>query len=1299
MFFPVSGASPDGLRANAGRLAEWLRGPGSTADLHDVGYTLARRRSHMRTQCVVHARERPELADRLTEIASGRTPDGAFCGEVVDAAGHGVVFVFSGQGSHWTGMGAELLDDEPAFAAVVDELEPVFSAERGRSLRELLTSHDFDDAGPALLQPAIFAVQVGLAAVWQAYGIRPAAVIGQSMGEAAAAAVCGGLSLTDAAHVICRRSELMEEELVGQGTTALVELPAEEVERQGAASRGLEIAVYTSTRATVVAGGRDEVDALVAECEHQGLGAYPVEGVRLAAHSRFVDPVLPLVVDELADVKPQEPVVTWYPTASADPHSRPPFDARYWAANLREPVRMTQSLKAAAEDGLRVFVELSPHPLLTQAIGETLWDSGVENAVVVGTMRRGESSTRSLPSAFAELSAQGVPVDWSRQYPDGRLQDLPVNAWQHQHFPPYETKTVRTGSQDEHPLLGSYVRLPGQSVRHVWQARIDPEALGWLSDHNVGGTAVMPGTAYAEMALAAAAEVFKAGTSDITVTELVYRRVLPVGRPVTVTTNLTVEHEGRAEIEIVTDQGGTPVVHATARLCVQRENEPAVVSLDEVARRQPQQSDASATYTRLHEMGISYGPAFRGLESVSAADGSALYRVRRPEALQADRRFSFHPALLDACLHGVMALLPEDVQGVHLPTGIGRLRLFGEPMGEVVCGAHMEDGKADVNVFDKAGRQIVALNGVEIRCIDEEELPAPLQGLLYVVEEEPVPSADGGRGPASQEWLVCGAPGSDQFATELASELSADLKPGPGLPENLDRHYDGIVVLGDGDKPEPAAEERVLATVRMVATLLRRGDADDLPRVIVVSRGNELSQAGMGGLLRTMRAEHPELQTTFIKVDPDEHASLLAEEFRSRAPCDELSWHDGFRRLARLTCIEPDRLPPPVRPVVHPGASYLITGGLGGLGLATARWLAEDGAARLVLNGRSTPDERACKVIAEIEAQGTQVAVVRGDVTQPGIADEMVRVAEDDGVTLRGAVHAAMVLDDVAMTELDAVRLHRVWSPKAAGAWQLHLATAERELDWWVCYSSLAGLIGSPGQANYAAANSFLDSLVMWRRSCGLPAQAVAWGPWSEVGRVRDVTLNGVGGLHPREGLAALSELITRDVPVAAVARLGAGFADAFPHARQSTYLARVAATAPPAAIDRADLEGLGAQDRHRVIGDQVHRSVCQVMGFEEAELAGDRPLVEVGLDSMAATRIKGALHAGFGADIPVSRLLQGASVEDLTNDLLAHVGPAPGVREDQATGGRATKGQAAQRAEVRARRLATQRTRRRKGQ
>ena len=437
-------------------------------------------------------------------------------------AGPGTVFVYSGQGSQWAGMGRQLMADEPAFAAAVAELEPVFVEQVGFSLRQVLADGE-PVVGIDRIQPVLVGMQLALTELWRSYGVEPDAVIGHSMGEVTAAVVAGALSPADGLRVIATRSRLMSR-LSGQGAMALLELDASATEELIAGYPDITLAVYASPRQTVIAGPPAQVDAVIAVVDAQGRLARRIE-VDVASHHPTIDPILPELRSALADLAPTTPQIPLISTTGNAGGPAPVFDADYWVANVRQPVRFSQAVAAAGADHAN-FVEISPHPLLTHAITESLESVRSRgDTQVVPTVNRDNPETLTFHTHLATVRP---PVGVGTR--DGGavgLVDIPPTPWMHSK---YWVANRADGRQltGAHPLLGVHVEMPS-GRDHVWQADVGTDLLPWLEDHKVHGQPVMPAAAFAEIALAAGSEAFSLPADAVEVNRLEVEQMLPIG--------------------------------------------------------------------------------------------------------------------------------------------------------------------------------------------------------------------------------------------------------------------------------------------------------------------------------------------------------------------------------------------------------------------------------------------------------------------------------------------------------------------------------------------------------------------------------------------------------------------------------------------------------------------------------------------------------------------------------------------------------------------------------------------------
>ena len=1317
----VSGKTPQRVAATARVLADWMEGPGATVPLADVAATL-NHRSMFSTVATVSARGHDDAVIGLRALAAGHPGAGVVaCHEA--SPGPGTVFVYSGQGAQWPGMGKQLLADEPAFAAAVDALEPVFLDKVGFSLRHVLEVGE-PLTGIARIQPVLVGMQLALTQLWRSYGVEPDAVIGHSMGEVTAAVVAGALTPAEGLDVIATRSRLMSR-LSGQGAMAALELDAAGAERLIADYPEVSVAVYASPNQSVIAGPPEQVDELVAKVDAKGLLARRVE-VDVASHHATIDPILPELRTALAYLNPAGPKIPVINTAEYPPNTTI-FGADYWVANLRNPVRFSRAVQEAATDHGSTFIEISPHPLLTRAIGET-----ATKARVSGTVNRDHPETLTF---HTNLALVRPPVSTEPAGQRDLLVDLPPSAWLHSRYW-MQTASVGREFTGGHPLLGLHVELPA-GAGHVWQADVGTEHNPWLKDHKVHGQPVMPGAGFAEIVLAAGCEAFGVPARELEVIRLEVEQMLSLDDQTRLTTQLVREDEkdeAGARVEVHSrGPGGHWTRHAVARIALSRAEAPA-------APASAGGGTPLATkdfYTALRRTGAYHGHAFAALTRIVRTDGGwTETEIALPDEATPYRGAVLHPVMLDAALQSLAAAMPAEILSdsadvTYLPVAMESIRVFGEVGRRARCRAELvsiADGGGDavgqVTLMDESGTPTAQVTGVYLRRVQRRTVPLPLSQKIFstVWEEAPAPSGAEPQG----SWLVL-TDGPDSAAAEFAvgflsrkrrvitadihdetavQDAFAEAAGDPALPPA------GIVVIGqcpsvgiDLETELIHARElvwSVAATVRSITS----GWHGKPPRLWLVTRGglvvdgSEDSNPVAGawrGLVRVLAYEHPALRTTLVDLDAaDAAAAALTVELGLSGNDDIVAWRAGRRfaeRLARTKLPEHPR-----EHVVRPDGSYIVTGGLGGIGLAVVRWLVDSGAARVVLNGRSAPSDAAQAVLAEL-GERAEIVVELGDVAEPGVADRLVAAAEDNGGLLRGVIHSAAVLDDELVAGLTKESLDRIWGPKAVGALRLHQATADRELDWWTGFSSVASLLGSPGQVSYACANACLDALAEWRRAAGLPATSINWGQWADVGLAREISFSVLDPMAPAEGIEALEAVLAGDFTKVGVARLRLDrVAEAFPEIRELGYFTNLAGELE---LNDADddwagpdaLRGLDADQVERIVVARLRKRISAVMGFAgDGAIETDQPLTELGMDSLMAVRMRNTVRADFGVEPPVALILQGATLADLAVDLIRQLGLAeatadrPNAVRDRAQQRAAARQQAAARRKVRQR-------------
>jgi polyketide synthase 5 len=944
---PLSSTSADALRQTASQLADWLQNRPKDAVLSDLAYTLSRRRAHRPVRTTVVANDVSELVEGLRDIADGDVQYQSAAGQ----GDRGPVWVLSGQGSQWAAMGADLLANEPVFAATIAELEPLIAEESGFSVTAAMSAPE-TVTGINQVQPTVFAMQVALAATLKSYGVAPGAVIGHSMGEAAAAVIAGALSLEDGARVICRRSKLMLR-IAGAGAMASVELPAQQVLSELTA-RGIDdvvVAVVTSPQSTVVGGATETVRELVASWEAREVMAREV-AVDVASHSPQVDPILDDLTEALDDIEPMEAQIPYYSATLFDPREYLECDADYWVDNLRHTVRFGAAVQAALEDGYRVFAELSPHPLLTRAVEKTAEGLDMTVAALAG-MRREQPLPHGLRELVGELHSAGAAVDFAVLYPSGHLVDAPLPAWTHLPLilksDGHESQARGAYSVSVHPLLGSHVRLAEEPERHAWEAEVGTDALPWLGDHQVHSVAAVPGAAYCEMALAAARAVLGAESE---VRDVRFEQILLLDDETPITAVATVTSPGVVDFAVETSGDFGQVRRSSAVLhAAENDEQPAAYDVPTLLAAHTRRMEGADMRARFDEHGLQYGPAFAGLGAASTsegADSTVLAEVALPGAIRSQQRaYTIHPALLDACFQAVAA--QSDVQvagngGLLLPLGVRRIRVYESTRNAHYCYARVTNVdasgvEADLDVLDEHGTVLLAVRGLFLGTGVSEAgsrdrlMSERLLAVEWQQRELPEPeAADAGT------WLLVGISSASGGTNPLADGLAGALKlhdaqtttlqwpqhadhaaMAEALRGQLDEGaYTGVVVLSDIGNTDVQRAVHGSDYVRHLVRITR--ELPDImgqsPRLFVVTRDAQpvltddslnLEQAGLRGLLRVIGAEHPHLRTTHIDLDENTDADQLAHQLLSESEEDETAWRNGEWYVARLC-------PAPLRP-------------------------------------------------------------------------------------------------------------------------------------------------------------------------------------------------------------------------------------------------------------------------------------------------------------------------------------------------------------------------------------------------
>ncbi|WP_229695727.1 type I polyketide synthase, partial [Streptomyces lacrimifluminis] len=965
----VSGRTAGALRAQAERLLSSVE-TRPELDPIDVGFSLATGRSSFEHRAVVIGENREELLDGLRTLTEDGSVPGLVQGTTTDAGM--ITFVFPGQGTQWVGMGAQLLEESPAFAARLGECAAALAPFVDFDLIGVVKNGEALDRVD-VVQPVTWAVMVSLAEAWRSLGVVPGAVVGHSQGEIAAAAVSGALSLEDAARVVALRAKVIGRVLAGLGGMASIPLPLAVAEEKLTDWAGqLSVAAVNGPLSTVVAGDTDAIVEFVAACQAQDIRARQVP-VDYASHSVHVERIEAELLDVLAPISPGAAEIPFYSTVEGALIDTATLDAAYWYRNLRQRVRFEDAVRALVADGYGTFVESSAHPVLTIGIEETA------DVVATGTLRRDEGGMDSFLKAAAELHANGVAVDWSAYfsvYKPTRV-DLPTYVFQRNR---YWLEDDASGSGDvaaaglasaEHPMLGAAIPL-ADTDGYLLTGRLSLRTHPWLADHAVSGTVLLPGTGFVELAIRAAHEV---GCDMVEELTLEAPLILPANGAMRIQLSVTAADDtGSRSLSFHSrpETAGADVPwtrHATGVLT--ESGNSAAADLTAWPPPGAESLDIDGYYDQLTRQGYGYGPAFQGLRAAWRRGDEVFNEVYAEVALPADvasdaGSFGIHPALLDAALHGLgLGLLPPAGEGcARLPfswNGV-RLHAYGAAALRVRITSRAEEDTVSIDVADTHGRPVASIDSLVVRQVVTSQLKVAdttVRQSLFRPDWVRVPErAQAAGSGAAAGWAVLGADPlgvGDRLPSMAVHEHLAEIAALDNVP--------GVVVTQfTGEAEAPSAEAihgHAHRALQLVQSWLGE-ERFESSRLVVLTRGAvgtsvhdgeaDTAVAPVWGLMRSAQSEHP---GRFVLVDVDTAQDSL-QTLPAALACDEPQIAVRNGELLALRLARAERTEPAGSPAFSPESTVLVTGASGTLGGLVARHLVtEHGVRRLLLVSRS----------------------------------------------------------------------------------------------------------------------------------------------------------------------------------------------------------------------------------------------------------------------------------------------------------------------------------------------------------
>ena len=1280
----------------AKRYAKFLSTEGNPDgfDLSQFCFSAATGRSHFSHRAAFAVSNPLALSNELNEFAAGNPSLNTAKG-VAGRRKPKLVFLFTGQGAQHFGMGKALYKVHPFFRKMLDHCAKLFEPHLDEPLLKVMWS------GEALnqtvyTQPALFAIEYSLAKLFEEWDVLPDLLLGHSIGEYSAACIAGVFSLEDATRLVAARGRLMQS--LPSGGKMVSVTTDEATARAAIANNSLvSIAAVNAPKSIVLSGDGSAVDVVISNFKSLGVKTTLLK-VSHAFHSQMMDPILEEFRAIAQGIKFKRPKYTLISNITGKPWNDMQLSADYWVDHLRGAVRFADGISYAQSKKFQTFVEIGPKPTL---LGLGRASALPEYGTWLPSLKP-SSEWHTLLRSVGQLYVCGVDINWQNFYVQKKSQrlQLPNYSWRYQRC---WTDLVSMGGNGQrlHPLV--HRRIENASRSAIFESILSTSSPAYLDDHRVFGNVVFPASAFFEMAMVVARLIFD--QDEVALTNVTIGRTLFLSDvPVTVQMIATPNGD-RFDFEICsrsnTDFDGEWVEHSTGILERRLPSPAAKISIDKELTHYTQPVDIEELSDRFEARGLEYFPRFNAIEAiykstVRANDefGTALARIKLPdEAVLPGDSYRLHPVITDASFRIAEAIFQdEDADQIHLPFSISGFSCDHAASETVWIKAkarqQAQTRVVNLELFDETGERIATVEQLTLRSVPvlslKRAMSKPfetsdvLNDWLYhlVWENSDLPSdlVNSKKG----SWLFLADKGgvtdvlvplikakgekiyvaksADAACTFLSSEDAEGLT--------------GILHLWAMDAIEEKPYASLFASLKVVQALHKLGGTG---KHWFVTKGAQAVttddtvlpwQSQFWGFGRTLQVELSEALGGCVDLNPtlDKKLSdldMLVTEICCNSSETEIAFRNESRHVARLAKPEvyEDQN---VSLELKPNASYLITGGIGALGLQVAQYLATHGACHLVLTGRSgvsTDDQRTA--LKALEDAGVKVEVIAADIANP---EDVTRILSSMP-NLRGIVHAAGVLDDGMLAQQSSDRFRKVAGPKINGSWHLHVQTKDQPMDFFILFSSVAGILGSPGQSNYAAANAFMDGLAHHRKQQGLVATTINWGPWADVGMAAsDVVLqrlmkDGWQPMNASQGCDFIGHLLTtRDLPQAAVLPIDwKQFAESIPGACDWSILSNLVSKERSSTLvgNVAELAAHRVKvalpnQRTDLISSYLLERIAQTLRVPAADLDEFAQLGDLGVDSLTSVEIQLWVRGDLEVELSVEQLFTAPSIRDL---------------------------------------------------